>query len=248
MNSSLRGPGLTSSAKTWWREQRRAAGPFAAGRKFCAIVFEFLRDSFPDRRRQRFGDIDYDWEHRVDTTSANVGWHARLIGLLNSPYQPVEPVLFREMLSALPIDFKQFTFVDIGSGKGRALLLASEFPFRRMLGVELLPELHLIAQRNVRKISAEPSQFAAIETICADATQFGFPEDPLVVFLNNPLPETALRKLIGNLENSLREKVRPVFVLYANPILEHVITANRLFLKVTGTHQFSIFQTETEAR
>jgi len=239
-------PGLASSVRSWWRRQRRAAGPFAAGRKFCALAFEFLRDSFPDRRRRRFGDIDFDWEHRVDTTSANVGWRSRLIGLLNSPYQPVDAALFREMMSALAIDFERFTFIDIGSGKGRALLLASEYPFRRILGIEFLPELHFIAQRNIQKILSKPLRCATIETICADATQFDFPDEPLVVFLNNPLPEPALRELIGNLATSLNAKPRSGFVLYANPILEHVILEqvinnNRLFRKIYGTHQFAIF-------
>ena len=221
-------------------------GPFVAGRKFCALAFEFLRDSFPDRRRRRFGDIDFDWEHRVDTTSANVGWRSRLIGLLHSPYQPVEPALFREMMGALAIDFERFTFIDIGSGKGRALLLASQYPFRRILGIEFLPELHRIAQRNLQKILSTPPRCASVETICTDATEFDFPGEPLVVFLNNPLPEPALRKLIANLTNSLTATARPVVLLYANPILEHVVSGTYLFHKVFETHQFSIFKSETQ--
>jgi SAM-dependent methyltransferase len=219
-------------------------GSFAAARKLIAYAFRFFGESLPDRRRQRFGDIDYDWEHRVDTTSANVSWRSRFLGLLNSPYQPIEPALFREMMATLAIDFKQFTFIDIGSGKGRALLLASDYPFQRILGIELLRELHLIAQRNVSKISSLSSRRPPIEIICEDATRFDFPEAPLVVFLNNPLPESALRKVTYNIENSLREKPRSVFVLYANPILEQVMSALRRFQKITGTHQFAIFQSE----
>jgi SAM-dependent methyltransferase len=209
-----------------------------------AIGFEFLRDSFPDRRRQRFGDADYDWEHRVDTTSANLSWRSRLTGLLNSPYQPVDPTLFREMLNTLAIEFERFTFIDIGSGKGRALLLASDYPFMRILGIELVSELHLIAQRNVAKITSTTSPPRLIETVCGDATEFVLPYEPLVLFLNNPLPETALRRLVGNVSNSLREKPRSAFVLYANPMLEHVINENRLFRKLTGTYQYAIFGIE----
>jgi hypothetical protein len=48
-----------------------------------ALWWEFLLDSLPSRRRRRYGDVDYDWDHRVDTTSATVNWRDRLLGLLN---------------------------------------------------------------------------------------------------------------------------------------------------------------------
>lgn len=95
-----------------------------------SLLREFALDSLPSRRRQRYGDVDYDWDFRVDTTSANVGWRDRLLGMLHSPYQPTDPALFHEMLDSLKIDFRDFTFIDIGSGKGRTLLMASDYPFR----------------------------------------------------------------------------------------------------------------------
>jgi SAM-dependent methyltransferase len=213
-----------------------------AGKKLIEICAEFLRESLPDRKRARYGDVEYDWEYRVDTTSANLGWRARLIGLLNSPYQPIEPELFREMMNRLAIDFPQFTFIDIGSGKGRALLLASEFAFLRIIGIELLPELNRIAEENIRKFSDRDTRCGSIEAICGDAMEFAFPEVPLVVFVNNPLPESGLRKLISNLENSLRMKPRPVLVVYANPVLEQVLGDNHLLRKIFATHQYAVFQ------
>ena len=213
-----------------------------AGKKLVEICAEFLRESLPDRKRARYGDVEHDWEFRVDTTSANVGWRSRLIGLLNSPYQPVETELFREMTNKLAIDFPQFTFIDIGSGKGRALLLASEFPFHRIIGVELLPELNRIAKQNILKFSKRHASCESIETICADAAEWPFPQVPLVIFLNNPLPEPGLRKLISKLDGSLRAKPRPVFVVYANPVLERVFSDAPGFRKVVGTHQYAIFE------
>lgn len=187
--------------------------------------------------------MDYDWEFRVNTTSANVGWRSRLMGAFSSAYQPVEPELFRAMMSALPGDLSQFTFIDIGSGKGRALLLAVEYPFRKIIGVELLPELNAIAEENIRKFRSGRSSCPVIETICEDATQFAFPNAPLLVFLNNPLPEPGVRRLAQNLTRWLRERDRPLFVVYANPVLEEVFSAPA-FRKLTGTHQYSIFAKE----
>ncbi len=166
-------------------------------------LWTFVRDSTPERRRQRYGDMEYDWEHRVNTTSGTVGWRARLLGLFHSPYQPTDPTLFREMMSSLPIlseqfEFEAFTFIDLGSGKGRTLLMASEYPFRRIVGVELLPDLHQIAQENLA-----PIQKRLAEMLCAGSglrrcERLSFPAEPLVIYLFNPLPESGLRRVMTN--------------------------------------------------
>src|SRR5258707_8821717 len=158
-----------------------------------SIVSDFLgylRDSTPERRRSRYGDMEYDWEHRVNTTSGGVGWRERLLGVFHSPYQPTDAVLFREMMATLPIDFNQFTFVDLGSGKGRTLLMASEYAFRRIVGVELLPELHRIAQENLRKFKSEKQRSFHLESRGEDARSFIFPNEPIMLYLFNPLSPT----------------------------------------------------------
>jgi hypothetical protein len=161
-------------------------------RTLASKLWEFMLDSTPACRRQRYGDIDYDWDNRVDTTSATLGWKDRLHGLFHSPYQPTEPALFRQMVRSLPVNFSQTTFIDIGSGKGRTLLMASDFPFRRILGVELLPELHRIAKNNILRCKIDSQKCTVIESICVDATQFAFPTEAMVLYLFNPLPESGL--------------------------------------------------------
>ena len=225
----------------WWREQAHDAGFHVRLQRLIAIFREFFRDSLPDRKRQRFGDADYDWDHRVDTTSANVSWQARFIGLLNSSYQPIEAYIFREIMNALPIDFGQFTFIDIGSGKGRAMLLASEFSFRRIIGVELLPELHRIAQENIAKFTSGENM-PPIISVNGDATEFEFPNESLVVFLFHPLLEAGFRKVLANLRQSLNLAPRPAFVVYANPVFEMLIAADPKMNKITGTHQWAVYQ------
>jgi SAM-dependent methyltransferase len=234
-------PTVISEVTKWWRKQRQTTPRLSTLRSLRAVVGEFLRDSLPDRRRQRYGDVGYDWEHRVDTTSANVSWRARFIGLLHSSYQPIEPELFQEMLNRLGVDYGQFTFIDIGSGKGRALLMASEYPFRRVVGVELLPELNRIAQENIRRFPKERQRCGSIEALLGDATQFVFPHEPLVVFMFHPLPETGFRRVLETLRCSMRESSCPVLLIYANPVFEDAVMQAMIFRKDSGTHQYSIF-------
>lgn len=229
----------------WWKETRAREGFGGTVTRFIRALWEFVSDSTPARRRQRYGDADYDWDFRVDTTSATVGWRERLLGALHSPYQATEPALFREMLSHLKIDFRDFTFIDLGSGKGRTLLMAADFPFRRILGVELLPALHEIALENIRRYKSESQQCFAVDSICKDAREFVFPPEPIVLYLFNPLPEAGLRQAIQNLDSSLRENPRRVYVLYHNPLLEHVLAESVALTKVDGTEQYAIYGSRT---
>lgn len=200
-----------------------------------------MRESTPERRRQRYGDMEYDWQNRVNTTSGTVAWRARLLGLFHSPYQPTEPALFREMMASLPIEFDQFTFVDLGSGKGRTLLMASEYPFRRIVGVELLAELHRAAEENIHAYHSTTQRCPQIETVCGDASEFVFPNTPLVLYLFNPLPEAGLRRVQANLKQSLQLNPRVAYVVYHNPLLERVLSGSAALTKMGGTHQYSIY-------
>jgi SAM-dependent methyltransferase len=225
----------------WWREQARAKGAADATSLLARNLWAFVRESTPERRRQRYGDMEYDWENRVNTTSGTVGWRARLLGMFHSPYQATDPALFREMMASLPIEFDPFTFVDLGSGKGRTLLMASEYPFRKIVGVELIAELHRAAVENIRVYRSSKQQCSQIEAVCMDACEFRFPAEPLVLYLFNPLPESGLRRLVASLEKSLAANPRTVYVLYHNPLHEHVIGESVVFVRIGGTEQYSIY-------
>jgi hypothetical protein len=140
------------AVRQWWRESMGERGLWGTLWEASIQGFNLLRDYLPARRRLRYGDIDFDCDFAVDTTWANVKLGTRVREILaGRQYQPTDPSLFREIVSGLRIEYSEFTFIDLGSGKGRALLLASEFPFRRIVGIELLPELHTIAKQNVRQ-------------------------------------------------------------------------------------------------
>ena len=236
---------LSRCAWRWWNDIASREGGLAATRQLLGAFWEFARDSTAERRRQRYGDADYDWEHRVNTTSAAVGWRDRLFGVFHSPYQPTESGLFHEMLDDLQArshsDFHDFVFIDLGSGKGRTLLMASDYPFRRIVGAELLPALHRAAQENLKQYRSESQKCFALESICADATEFSFPDEPTVLYLFNPFPESGLRRMMANLEQSLLEHPRAVYVLYHNPLLEHVLSESAGLRKLHSTHQYALY-------
>ena len=91
---------------------------------------------------------DFDRQHGVDTGGEFEGWTYLSDLDIPSPnwidcndYTAIEPIRFEQVMAALEIAFEDFTFIDFGSGKGLALLLAPEYPFRRIIGLEFAPEL-----------------------------------------------------------------------------------------------------------
>lgn len=117
-------------------------------------------------------------------------------------YAPTSPQRFEASLMSLGLDrtsFNQFTFVDVGSGKGATLLYAAELGFKLVYGVELVEELHQIAERNLSLYDASERA----KSVCADATIFQMPSPPLIVFANYPFSSKDLMdKVLQNIANA----------------------------------------------
>jgi SAM-dependent methyltransferase len=225
---------------TWWGDGIRHQGWKRTAETFFLEMKDFLRDSTPARHRQRYGDMDYDWEYRVDTTGATVSLRNRFLGVFHSAYQPTDEQAFREMIGGLGIDYSQFTFLDLGSGKGRTLLMAGDYGFASILGIELLPELHRVAVENIRKFRSHGGD-TVMQSICADARYFEFPNQPTVLYLFHPFLEPVLKEVVSRLNKSLKEHPRPMIVVYHNAVLEHVLAEAPALKMVQRSEQYTIF-------
>jgi hypothetical protein len=227
----------------WVRDSVRHRGLAGTLRHYGREFVDLLRDLTPSRRRSRFGDIDFDFEHGVDTTWATVSLRTRIREWLSGgQYQPSEPVLFSEILDSLPIALDGFTFIDLGSGKGRTLLMASSYPFRRIIGVELLEELNIIAVQNLTHYRNDGQKCFNIEAHAGDAQQFEFPAEPTVLYLFNPFPRHVWREVLGNLRASLVSSPREVYLVYHNPVHEDIPAEQRWLQELKRTHQFVIYR------
>jgi SAM-dependent methyltransferase len=219
MTQSSRPPSLAAAALRWQRDSFRARGLLGSFRYLAGQLVECLKDSLPERRRSRFGDIDYDCDHAVDTTWARLPLSVRLREVFSERlYQPtVEEEFAAIMQHFAAIDLRTYTFLDLGSGKGRALLLAAMYPFSRIVGVEVQPDLDAIARLNIERFSADGQLCRCIESLCADAREYGLPPTNLVLYLFNPFPDYVLREVLANLVDSARRAPRSIFVLYNAP-------------------------------
>ena len=146
----------------------------------------------------------------------------------STAYYAVAPSVFRSILvrwrrcrPIAPLD--EFTFVDLGSGMGRALLLAAEYPFRAVLGVELHPTLARIGRRNLALWRAAGRARAPMQIVCRDAAEFRLPPGPCVAFLFNPFGAPVLRRMLANWSRTLAGREGQIDLLYVNNEQERVL-------------------------
>ena len=155
----------------------------------------------------------------------------------NTAYFGVAPSVFREMIvrwrrskPVTPID--EFTFVDLGAGMGRALLLAAEFPFRAVLGVEINPTLARIGRRNMALWRKAGRDLSPMRMICRDAAEFELPAGPCVVFLFNPFGAPVMRRLLAAWSRSFARRARQLDILYVNNEQGRVLERQAGFIRL----------------
>jgi SAM-dependent methyltransferase len=174
----------------------------------CARIAAATPQRLRAGRRDRAFDTQYAIDtagivhlHELDIQGANVRYGVR--------YEPTNPEWFRGLIGWLPIDYRDFVFVDFGAGKGRALVLASEFPFKRIVGVEFSAALAEIARGNVERLSER----ADFEVRCVDAVDYELPDEPCVLYFYNPFASPVLRRVLENIRHSLERTPRRMFIV-----------------------------------
>lgn len=125
-------------------------------------------------------------------------------------YEPCPPEMLRSVLRSLPLDFSNYVFLDLGCGKGRALAIASEFRFARLIGVEFARELYAVAVRNMQKLALGDRCVVRL----MDVADYALEDVPTVMFLFNPFRIKVLSGVVEKLERLTRPVV---VVLYCVP-------------------------------
>jgi tRNA1(Val) A37 N6-methylase TrmN6 len=119
-------------------------------------------------------------------------------------------------------------FIDIGSGMGRALVVAATYPFQRVIGVELSDELSDISRQNIDRVSTR-LRCKDITVVTADATEYEIPDDATVMFMHNPFQGAIFEAVTKNILNSYDRKPRNLRIVYVNPIEESTfLSTNRI--------------------
>ncbi len=145
-------------------------------------------------------------------------------------YGPTPAWLMPRFLESIPEDLSGFTFVDFGSGKGRALLLAGRHRFRRVTGVEFSRELHAEAIANIEHFRKQGLlQTPVVESVNMDVVDFAIPDGECVLYTYNPFGPEVMRRLLANIACSIREVPRRIYFIYYDCVDAHLFEASGIF-------------------
>ena len=209
----------------------------------------------------------WDRRHGVDTAGSIQLGALNVVGphrAMGNEAVCTSPRTFDFIMKSLPRDLHNHTFIDIGSGKSRTLLLASRYPFAEIIGVEFARELVEIARSNIERLSDPTQKCRALSVVEADAAAYDFPEVPLVVYFYNPFSKDVFDIVLKNLVSSLERHPRDCFIVYgssshraidwARPTIRETgnfrelsVPAMPSFLDAVRTIDYAVFQVQAAA-
>lgn len=190
-------------------------------------------------------------EHKFDRKFGIKTSSVREMGDLDVPielarhgvrYEPSAKEYVIQMIGLLDIEFSRYVFVDYGSGKGRVLFLASNYPFQRIIGVEFSRELHQVTKKNIISYTSPAQRCFQIASVCCNAAEFMPPNDPLVCYFYNPFSEFVLQQVVSNLESSLKTKPRPAYILYLEPRCAYIFERSKYWETVVSDDDKAIYR------
>ncbi|MCR4347473.1 MAG: class I SAM-dependent methyltransferase [Sulfuricaulis sp.] len=195
---------------------------------------------------RRWADASFDRRYGTDTqgitddmTELGVFTEHRLNAF---GYEGIQIPVFQKMLRELKLDPSEYAFVDFGSGKGRALMMAAEYGFARTYGVEFSPVLHEIAQKNIAIFGQRNPRACPIELRLQDAMEFSIPDENLVCFFYNPFDDKVMRQVVGNIADSYARHPRKLAVAYRNPLCAELFDNLGFLQLVSSTHRYHIYK------
>jgi SAM-dependent methyltransferase len=165
---------------------------------------------------------EFDLKYGTDTGGIKPLWRFKICSpnaRFGASYQATPENELADALDFLRENLKTFTFIDLGCGKGRTLLVASNLGFRQVIGVEFVSELVEIARTNLAKRGISNAV-----VLHADAAEFRFPNSDTVVYLYNPFSQDVLRKVIVNLRECLSEQ--RVYIIYKVPRFAEILDSS----------------------
>lgn len=183
-------------------------------------IVSYIRSRLYGWRWEKLNNRLFDWYYGTDTHResllADEGVSVAQAEKGNAVYRPFWKTEFIECIHSLEKDLSSFTFVDVGSGKGKLLLLASRFPFVEIIGIEYARGLHQIATENIKKFKARTGAHLNIRSINADAIAWEMPDKPTLYFVYNSFDPDTTKAFFAKLEEYVLRTKAPTILIYGN--------------------------------
>jgi predicted RNA methylase len=199
----------------------RNDGLLALGRKTMSVLARQKVDAFDKRHGTDTSGIVHLWNCAIDSPNARTGVR----------YSATGDAALKAAVASLPIDPRDYTFLDLGSGKGRCLIVAHMLGFRRVIGVEFARDLVEVSRRNLVNLGIDA------EVVHQDVEDYRLPDVNLVVYMFNPFGERVMASVLERIE----ALTGCVYVVYYNPILARMVDGRTFLRRLTAPDGFALW-------
>ena len=111
--------------------------------------------------------------------------------------------------------------IDMGSGQGRFLFVASEFKFKEIIGVEFLDYLYKISLNNLKNFSIKNQNNISIKN--SDILDYVFKGKENFFYFYNPFDCRMMRLVIKKIKDEIKINSRKVTIIYVSPKCHQVL-------------------------
>jgi len=158
----------------------------------------------------------FDKRYNVSTQDVMSHKDLGLTSQYSVDYVPIHERVINHVLNNLNISYEDYIFIDLGCGKGRAILAAMLFPFKKIIGVELIEFTSKIATDNVEILKKNKLvKCTDIEICCQDAINFDIPNDNITFFLFMPFVGPILDQVLDKICRFREENNKRVIIAHA---------------------------------
>lgn len=168
----------------------------------------FIHRWGPDRRVERLCFVPT--RKHVPLSVVRVPHQLRRSG---HDYRPTPRLVFKWAMEALPEPVDRFAFVDYGAGRGRVLLMASHYPFEKIIGAEVAEELHRDCMLNIAQYPRSLMKCRNIDCEHMSALRLDIPNQDTVFFFHNPFNDEMMARVMDQVVKSYRQNTRRFYVI-----------------------------------
>ena len=183
-------------------------------------------------------EIKGEHKYRLNTTgfepTEQMNISRRFVDLAYS-YMPSNYKLLEHVFKEVNRYNHNQTFLDIGCGKGRAMMVAAHYDFKKITGVEI--NLDYCTSLSEKAIEYQTEFNCRFEIICNDASEYHIPDDVQTIFFYNPFKETIMRKVVANILDSATKNERSLYIIYLNPLYSELLL-DAGFIKIYDTERY----------
>jgi SAM-dependent methyltransferase len=172
-------------------------------------------------------------------------------------YVPTREIVIRHILTNTTqgLDLGQYSFIDLGCGKGRTLIVAAQLPFKEVIGVELSPLHCEVAETNIKRYLSDvrhPVLCRNVRVSCVNAADFEFPDANLLIYMYRPFLGPIFKNVADNMRRFQAETGRRVLIAYSCPVEELMLEVYSGFVKrrefqvISMDYSWSLWECQTE--